>query len=76
MSLVAQWLRLHAPNAEGLGVILGHKDVGTWPHILQLRVHMPQLRPSCCSVTHWCPTLCNPMDYSMGFFFFSAYRIF
>ena len=35
MSLVVQWLRLHAPNAEGRGLIPGQ---GT-------RFHMPQLRP-------------------------------
>ena len=35
-SLVVQWLRLHAPNAEGQGSIPGQ---GT-------RSHMPQLRPS------------------------------
>ena len=34
-SLVAQWLRLHAPNAGGPGLIPGQ---GTWSH-------MPQLRP-------------------------------
>ena len=31
----------HAPNAGGLGLILGQ---GTIPHMLQLRVHMPQLK--------------------------------
>ena len=34
-SLVVQWLRLHAPNAEGPGSILGQRT----------RSHMPQLRP-------------------------------
>ena len=34
-SLVVQWLRLHAPNAGGTGLIPGQ---GT-------RSHMPQLRP-------------------------------
>ena len=34
-SLAVQWLRLHAPNAGGLGSIFGQ---GT-------RSHMPQLRP-------------------------------
>ena len=37
---MGQWLRLHAPNARGLGVIPGQKS-----HMLQLRVCMPQLRP-------------------------------
>ena len=32
-SLVVQWLRLHAPNAGGQGLIL---DQGTKSHILQL----------------------------------------
>ena len=41
-SLVAQWLRLWAPNAEGLGSIPGQ---GTGSHMPQLRVHMLQLRP-------------------------------
>ena len=38
-SLVAQWLRLHAPSAGGIGSTLGQ---GTRSHMLQLRVHMPQ----------------------------------
>ena len=37
------WLRLHAPSAGGLGLIPGQ---GTKSHVQQLRVHMPQLRPS------------------------------
>ena len=40
-SLVVQWLRLHAPNAGGLGSISGQ---GTRSHMVQLRVHMPQQR--------------------------------
>ena len=40
-SLVVQWLRLCAPNAGGLGSILGQ---GTKFHMLQLRVHMLQPR--------------------------------
>ena len=40
-SLVAQWLRLHAPNAGGMGLIPGQ---GTRSHMLPLRVHMPQLK--------------------------------
>ncbi|TEA25080.1 hypothetical protein DBR06_SOUSAS6010062, partial [Sousa chinensis] len=40
-SLVVQWLRLRIPNAGGPGSIPGQ---GTRSHMLQLRVHMPQLR--------------------------------
>ncbi|TEA29203.1 hypothetical protein DBR06_SOUSAS14810008, partial [Sousa chinensis] len=40
-SLVAQWLRLHTPNAGDLGLIPGQ---GTRSHMLQLSVFMPQLR--------------------------------
>ena len=36
-SLVVQWLGLHAPNAGGLGLILGQ---GTRSHMPQLRVHI------------------------------------
>ena len=42
-SLMVQWLRLGAPDAGGLGSILGQ---GTRSHMPQLRVHMLQLRPS------------------------------
>ena len=38
-SLVVLGLRLHAPNAGGLGLISGQ---GTRSHMLQLRVHMLQ----------------------------------
>ena len=41
ISLVAQWLRLHAPNAGGQGSNPGQ---GTRSHMLQLRVHTPQLK--------------------------------
>ena len=34
-SLVVQWLRLCAPNAESLGVISGH---GTRPCMLQIKI--------------------------------------
>ena len=37
---MVQWLRVHAPNARGLGVTPGQKS-----HLLQRRVCMPQLRP-------------------------------
>ena len=40
---MVQWLRLHAPNAGGLGSNPGQE---TRSHILQLRVCRPQLRPS------------------------------
>ena len=40
-SLVVQWLRLHAPNARGMGSIPGQ---GTRSHMPPLRVHMPQLK--------------------------------
>ena len=38
---VVQWLRLHAPNVESPGSIPGQ---GTRSHIVQLRVHMLQLK--------------------------------
>ena len=46
LSPVVQWLRLCAPNAGGLGSIPGQ---GTRSHMLQLRVHVPQLKkdPAC-----------------------------
>ena len=40
-SLVVQWLRLQAPHAGGRDSI---PDQGTRSHVLQLRVHMPQLK--------------------------------
>ncbi|TEA36653.1 hypothetical protein DBR06_SOUSAS310034, partial [Sousa chinensis] len=40
-SLVAQWLRLHAPNAGGPGSISGQ---GIRSHMPQLRVRMLQLK--------------------------------
>ena len=40
-SLVIQWLRLRAPNAGGPGLILGQRNR---PHMLQLRVHLLQLK--------------------------------
>ncbi|TEA37609.1 hypothetical protein DBR06_SOUSAS5310036, partial [Sousa chinensis] len=40
-SLVVQWLRLHTPNAGGLGSIPGQ---GTRSHTSQLRVRMLQLK--------------------------------
>ena len=41
-SLVVQWVRLHAPNAGGPGSTLVRELDPTC--MLQLRVHMPQLR--------------------------------
>ena len=56
-SLVVQWLRLHAPNAGGPGLIPG-QETGS---------HMPQLRPDMVFkvkvlVTQLYLTLCDPMD--------------
>ena len=38
---MAQWLRLHVPNVGGLVLTPGQ---GTRSHMLQLRVHIPQLK--------------------------------
>ena len=43
-SLVIQWLRLHTPNAGDPGSIPGQE---TGSHMLQLRVHMPQVKTPC-----------------------------
>ena len=43
ISLVVRWLKFCTPNAGGLGLIPGQR---TRSHVLQLRVHMPQLRPT------------------------------
>ena len=40
-SLVVQWLRLQATSAGGLGLISGW---GARYYMLQLRIHMPQLK--------------------------------
>ena len=40
---MVQWLRLHAPSAEGPGLTPGQ---GTRSHTPQLRVRMLKLRPS------------------------------
>ena len=42
-SFVIQWLRLHTPSAEDLGSTPGQ---GNKSHMLQLRVHMAQLKLS------------------------------
>ena len=48
-SLVAQWLRLCAPNAGGLGSIPGQ---GVRFHVPQLRIRKPQLKdPTGCTKT-------------------------
>ncbi|TEA34432.1 hypothetical protein DBR06_SOUSAS6410081, partial [Sousa chinensis] len=44
-SLVAQWLKLCAPNAGDLGSIPGQ---GTRSHTPQLRARMPQLKDPAC----------------------------
>ena len=49
-SLVAQWLRLHTPNAGGWGPIPGQ---GTRSHVLQLRVCMPQPKILCVTTKTW-----------------------
>ena len=49
-SLGVQWLRLHTPNAGGLGVIPGW---GTRSCMLQLTVRMPQLRPSAAKINKY-----------------------
>ena len=46
-SLVAQWMRLHTPNAAGPGSFPGQ---GTRSHMLQPRVHTPQLKTQCSQV--------------------------
>ena len=49
-SLVAQWLRLYAPNAGGLTSI---PDQGTRSHRLQQRVCMPQRKILCDTTNTW-----------------------
>ena len=46
-SLVAQWLRLHAPNAGGLGSI---PDRGTRSHMPQLRILQAATKDSACLI--------------------------
>ena len=50
-SLVVQWLRLHAPNAGGLGSM---PDQETRSFMLQLRVRMPQLKIPNAATKAWC----------------------
>ena len=42
--LVAQWIRLHAPNAGGPGLIPGR---GTGSHMLQLSPHAATKKSAC-----------------------------
>ena len=51
ISLVVQWLRLCTPNAGGPGLIPGQ---GTRSHMLQLRVHMLQLKILYAATKTWC----------------------
>ena len=50
-SLMAQWWRLQAPNAGVLGLSLGE---GTRSHMLQLRIHMTQLKSPHVKTKTWC----------------------
>ena len=47
-SLVAQWIRLHAPNAAGLGLIPGQ---GTRSHVHDATKssHATTKEPTCCN---------------------------
>ena len=49
--LVVLWLRLQAPNTEGLSLIPGQ---ATRFHMLQLRVHIPQLKILSATTKTWC----------------------
>ncbi|TEA35753.1 hypothetical protein DBR06_SOUSAS1110111, partial [Sousa chinensis] len=44
-SLVVQWLRQHAPNAGGPGLIPGQRSRS---HMPQIRVCVPQLKDPTC----------------------------
>ena len=46
-SLVAQWLRLHAPNVGGPGLIPG---LGTESHILQLKIQHAATENQCAKI--------------------------
>ena len=50
-SLVVQWLKLHTPNAGGPGSIPGEE---TRSHMLQLRIHMPQVKILHAARRVWC----------------------
>ena len=50
---MVQWLRLHAPSTGGPGLVPGQ---GSRSHMLQLRVHMPQLKvPRAATKTQYSP---------------------
>ena len=53
-SLVGQWLRVWAPNAGGLGLILGQ---GTRTQMLQQKVWMLQLKKTKQNKTFYMPQL-------------------
>ena len=55
-SLVAQWLRLQVLNEGNWGSIPGQ---GTRVYMLQLRVHMPQLKIPHATMKIKDPTCCN-----------------
>ena len=48
-SLVVQWLRLHAPDAGGLGLNPGQ---GTGSHMLQVRVHIATSKAWCSQINN------------------------
>ena len=50
-SLMAQWWRLQAPNAGVLGLSLGE---GTRSHMVQLRIHVTQLKIPHAETKTWC----------------------
>ena len=51
--LVVQWLRVHASNAEGPGLI---PSLGTRSHMPQVRLFMPQLKITCTTAKTRCHT--------------------
>ena len=54
--MVLQWVRLHASNAGGLGLILGQ---GTKSHMPQLRACMSEPMIPCAVKEIEDPTCCN-----------------
>ena len=57
-SVVVQWLRLHAPN---IGSLSSNPDQGTKSYILQLKVHMPQVKKK---IPHATIKIKNPACYN------------
>ena len=55
--LVVQWLRLHASTARGMCSIAG------WE--LRSRIPCCEVSQSVSSIAQSCPTLCDPMNYSI-----------